>query len=142
MIPYEPTRELPNNDFADVKEDTDEISVLERSFKITRTTYSNTCHGKILKVVWLIEEKVLTNSCTYYVQAASLTKYFQLLHILPPNDDIMDAVCMHIGAHAQNVNHELCNLDFTFRKLNISKEKTTKKRRRCDSASGHRPTKK
>ena len=49
---------------------------------------------------------------------------------------------MHIGAHAQNTNHELCNLDFAFRKLTIGDEKTTQKRRRCDSTSGHRPTKK
>ena len=142
IIPYEPSEELADSDFEDEKEDVTELSVLERAFKITRTTHSNTRHGNILKVIWLIEEKVSTNLLTYYVEVALLTKYFKLLHILPLNDEIMDAVCMHIGAHAQNTNQELGNLDFAFRNLNISKEKTTVKRRRCDSASGQRPTKK
>ena len=133
---------MANSNFEDEKEDVTEISVLERAFKITRTTHSKTRHGNILKVIWLIEEKVTTNLLTYYVEAALLTKYFKLLHILPLNDEIMDSVYMHIGAHAQNTNQELCNLDFAFRKLNISNEKTNTKRRRCDSASGQRPNKK
>ncbi|CAF3537621.1 unnamed protein product, partial [Rotaria socialis] len=119
LIPYETEVEMPNKDFEDKKEEVTEIGVLEQYFKITRITYSNTSHGNIIKVIWLIEEKVQTDLMSYYVNVTCLTKYFKLMHVLPLHEELMDSVYRHIGAHAQNIDHKICSLDFQFRKLTL-----------------------